>query len=50
MNFINYASYLGEGKASDNAGAMLIRFLAQVGVKQIALAGFDGFAVNTNEN
>ena len=50
VNFINYASYLGEGKASDNAGAMLIRFLAQVGVKQIALAGFDGFAVNTNEN
>ncbi len=47
---INYASYLGEGKASDNAGAMLIRFLKQAGVKKFALAGFDGFDVNTSRN
>lgn len=46
----NYSSLLGEGDASDNAGAMLIRLLKKVGVKKIYLAGFDGFDVNSSEN
>ena len=46
----NYSSLLGEGDASDNAGAMLIRILKKVGVKKIYLAGFDGFDVDSSIN
>ena len=46
----NYSSLLGEGDASDNAGAMLIRLLKKVNVKKIFLAGFDGFEVDSSEN
>lgn len=46
----NYASLLGEGDASDNAGAMLIRILKSVGAKKIFIAGFDGFDVNSSDN
>lgn len=46
----NYSSLLGEGEASDNAGAMLVRILKRVGIKKIYLAGFDGFDVNVAEN
>lgn len=48
--FFNYASLLGEGDASDNAGAMLIRILRKAGAKKIYLAGFDGFDVDTSIN
>lgn len=50
VQFVNYADYLGEGKAVDNAGAMLIRVLKSVGVAHIALAGFDGFDVDASNN
>lgn len=46
----NYSSLLGEGDASDNAGAMLIRVLKKAGVKKIYLAGFDGFDVDSLMN
>lgn len=46
----NYSSLLGEGNASDNAGAMLIRLLKKVGVTKIYLAGFDGFDVDSSAN
>ncbi|MCI8387058.1 MAG: hypothetical protein HFE63_01150 [Clostridiales bacterium] len=46
----NYASLLGEGEASDNAGAILIRLLKKVGVKKVYLAGFDGFDVDSSLN
>nr|WP_288723701.1 aldolase catalytic domain-containing protein [uncultured Sellimonas sp.] len=46
----NYASLLGEGDASDNAGAMLIRVLKNAGVKKIYLAGFDGFEIDASVN
>lgn len=46
----NYSAYLGEGEASDNAGAMLIRILKAAGAKKIYLAGFDGFDVDASEN
>lgn len=38
----NYSTLLGEGDASDNAGAMLIRILNKIGVKKLFIAGFDG--------
>ena len=48
--FVNYANYLGEGQAADNAGAMLIRVLKQAEVSYIALAGFDGFDTDLKNN
>ena len=47
---INYSDYIGEGPASDNAGAMLIRFLKKCQVKKITLAGFDGFSETSQQN
>lgn len=46
----NYASLLGEGDASDNAGAMLIRILKRAGVRKILMAGFDGFDADSSAN
>ena len=34
----------------DNAGMMAIKFLIDLGVTQIALAGFDGYSYDTQEN
>lgn len=48
--FFNYSSLLGEGGASDNAGAMLIRILKKSNVKKVYLAGFDGFDVDSSAN
>lgn len=48
--FFNYSSLLGEGDASDNAGAMLIRILKKSNVKKVYLAGFDGFDVDSSAN
>lgn len=50
VRFVNYSSYLGEGQAADNAGAMLIRILKRAGATWIALAGFDGFDVDSANN
>lgn len=48
---IDYSSYLNEEPCiSDNAGLMCINLLKKVGVKQIWLAGFDGFSTNLQEN
>ena len=46
----DYSSLLGEGDASDNAGAMLIRLLKKIGVRKVYLAGFDGFDVDASAN
>jgi len=48
--FVNYSSYVGEGRAADNAGTMLIRILKTIGVQEIILAGFDGFTVDSANN
>ena len=34
----------------DNAGLMAIKFFAELGVKKIYLAGFDGYSHDENEN
>lgn len=46
----SYSSLLGEGDASDNAGAMLIRLLKRIQVSKIFLAGFDGFSAEPGAN
>lgn len=50
IHLVNYSSYVGEGRAADNAGAMLIRILKTIGVEEIAMAGFDGFTVDSFSN
>ena len=50
VRFVNYISYLGEGRAADNAGAMLVRVLKKAGAARILLAGFDGFDVDPTSN
>lgn len=48
---INYASYLNEHElVADNAGLMLLKLLIKCGVKDIYLAGFDGFKAQVEEN
>lgn len=48
--FVNYGTFIGEGGAADNVGAMLIRLLTHCKVKFVALAGFDGFDVDAARN
>lgn len=50
VHFVNYTSYLGEGRAADNAGALLLRVLKKAGAAQFVLAGFDGFDVDSSNN
>lgn len=48
---INYASYLSENPVvSDNPTLMLLNLLVSMGVKEVAIAGFDGFSSNPEEN
>ena len=46
----NYGSLLGEGDASDNAAAMLIRLLKKINVTKLYLAGLDGYDVDSANN
>lgn len=48
--FVNYGTFIGEGGAADNVGAMLIRLLTHCKVRFVALAGFDGFDVDAARN
>lgn len=48
--YFNYASLLGEGDASDNAGAMLVRILKKINVNRLYIAGLDGFDVDSSMN
>lgn len=48
---VDYSSYTNEEQCiSDNAGLMCINFLKKIGVREVVLAGFDGFSQNENEN
>lgn len=48
---INYSDYLNEDPIiADNSGIMALNLLQKLGVKDVALAGFDGFSVNRMEN
>jgi len=51
VDMLNYSDYLNEDTViSDNAGLMLINFLNKIGVRQVYLAGFDGFSKNRLDN
>lgn len=51
VDMLNYSDYLNEDTViSDNAGLMLINFLNKIGIKEIHLAGFDGFSKNSLDN
>ncbi|RKD34825.1 aldolase catalytic domain-containing protein [Lacrimispora algidixylanolytica] len=39
-----------DGETQDSSGVMIINLLKKCNVKEIFLAGFDGFSVNINEN
>ena len=48
---INYDSYLGEGDLiADNPALMIIRMLISIGLNKIAIAGFDGYSANAEDN
>ncbi|MBR5529141.1 MAG: aldolase catalytic domain-containing protein [Oscillospiraceae bacterium] len=48
---VDYLSYTNEDSLiTDNAGLMCINLMRTVGVKNLYLAGFDGFSVNQTDN
>jgi 4-hydroxy 2-oxovalerate aldolase len=48
---VNYTDYINSDPViSDNSGLMLLNVLNKVGVKNIVLAGFDGFNLNMHNN
>ena len=48
---VNYASYLGEKDLiADNPTLMLIRLLESIGIKRVAVAGFDGYSASAEDN
>lgn len=48
---VNYASYLVDNEAiSDNPTLMLLNVLMTIGLREVAIAGFDGFSANPEEN
>lgn len=48
---INFASYaLQNPDIIDNSGLMLLNLLVAVGVKEVAIAGMDGYSVHQGEN
>lgn len=48
---VNYSTYLNdEDIISDNAGLMLINIMKRIGVRSIALAGYDGFDYVSSKN
>lgn len=51
VSVVDYLSYTNEDPLiTDNAGLMCVNLIRTIGVKEIHLAGFDGFSVNQTEN
>lgn len=47
----NFASYISkEPDIIDNSGLMILKILSAAGVKQVAIAGMDGYTLHRNEN
>ena len=47
VRYVNYAALIDENSEfPDNSMMMLIRLLIRIGVKEVALAGFDGYTVD----
>lgn len=49
-NVLNYSSYLNNSKMYDNAALMCLKMLFNVGVKEVSIAGLDGFSNVQTEN
>ncbi len=48
---VNYGDYTPDDPIiTDNSGIMLLNLMQKLGVKDVALAGFDGFTVNRMDN
>lgn len=47
---INYSSYLNNSKMFDNVALMLFKLFIQIGIKNINIAGLDGFSNVPTEN
>lgn len=48
---VNYSSYLsGNAMVCDNPTLMLLNLLVSMGIHQVAIAGFDGFSSNPDDN
>lgn len=49
-NILNYSSYLNNSKMYDNAALMCLKLLVGIGIKEVAIAGLDGFSNIPTEN
>lgn len=47
---LNYSSYLNHSKAFDNTVLMMLSLLIKIGVKEVSIAGLDGFSSIPSEN
>ena len=47
---LNYSSYLNNSKMYDNAALMFLSLLTVIGIKQVNIAGLDGFSTIPTEN
>ena len=48
---VNYSSYLAENPiVCDNPTLMLINLFVSMGIREVSIAGFDGFSPNPEEN
>jgi 4-hydroxy 2-oxovalerate aldolase len=52
VKILNYKNWIdiSDGRTHDSSSVIMLNFLKACDVKEIMLAGFDGFAVNINEN
>ena len=49
-NVLNYSTYLNNSKMYDNAALMCLKLLINIGIKQVYIAGLDGFSNVQTEN
>ena len=49
-NVLNYSSYLNNSKMYDNAALMCLKLLKSIGIKEVSIAGLDGFSNIPTEN
>ncbi len=52
VKILNYKNWIdiSDGRTHDSSSVITLNLLKECGVKEILLAGFDGFMVNINEN
>ena len=52
VKILNYKNWIeiSDGRTHDSSSVIVLNLLKTCGVKEVLLAGFDGFMVNINEN